>query len=138
LKSLDAAEIAAAKKTEEHFIANDLTAINIVRQVAAGFEANSAPVSSEVICSKLDIPGEFGSRVLDHLVATGILIKSTEPRAGYIPAQDPANIKLSEIADAVAKAGFGQPEELDQITQSQRSVLAQYNLKQILDPQETT
>ncbi len=137
LKTLDAAEIAAAKKTEEYFIANDLTAINIVRQVAAGFEANSAPVSSEIICSKLDIPGEFGSRVLDHLVATGILIKSAEPRVGYIPAQDPANIKLSEIADAVAKAGFGQPEELDQISRSQRSVLAQYNLKQILDPKET-
>ncbi|MHC4363745.1 MAG: YihY/virulence factor BrkB family protein [Planctomycetota bacterium] len=46
LSSLDAAEIAAATKTEEHFVANDITAINIVREIAAAFERNQAPVSS--------------------------------------------------------------------------------------------
>lgn len=137
LKSLDAAEIAAAKKTEEYFIANDLTAINIVREIGVAFEQNNAPVSSEVICSKLNIPAEFGERILGHLVGSGIIVKSSEPKVGFIPAKEPANISLSEIAEAVAKVGFaqsaiGQPESLEQIIQSQRNALAQYNLKQIL------
>jgi membrane protein len=138
LKSLDAAEIAAAEKTNEYFIANDLTAINIVREIAAAFEENSAPVSSEVISSKLNIPAEFGEKILNHLVASGILIKSSEPQVGFIPAKDPAHIRLSDIAEAVTAVGFAQssaeqPESLEQIAQSQRNTLAQYNLKQILE-----
>ncbi len=136
LKSLDAAEIAAAKKTEEYFIANDFTAINIAREIAAAFEANQAPVEAEVICSKLDIPAEFGEKILNHLINSGIIVKVCEPKMGFIPAQDPANISLSDIAEAVATVSFGQSKELEQITQSQRSILAQYNLKQILSEQD--
>jgi len=40
LKSLDAAEIAAARESEEYFIANDFTTINIVREIAAAFQKN--------------------------------------------------------------------------------------------------
>jgi len=136
LKTLDAAEITAARKTEEHFIANDLTVVNIVRYIAAAFEANNAPVSAELICSKLDIPGEFGEKLLDHLVTCKLLVKSSEPRAGFMPAQDPENMRLSEIADAVAKAGFGQPDDLQQLTQSHRAAFDQYNLKQIINPEK--
>jgi hypothetical protein len=44
---------------------------------------------------------------------------------------------LSDIAEAVAAAGFAQstteqPDSLQQITQAQRNALAQHNLKQIL------
>jgi membrane protein len=138
LKSLDAAEIAAAKKTEEYFIANDLTVINIVREVAAAFEQNNAPVEAEVISSKLNIPAEFGEKILNHLVGSGIIVKSSEPQVGFIPAKDPAHIRLSDIAEAVAKAGFAQgaAESLEQIAQSQRNALASYNLKQILNTTE--
>jgi len=137
LKSLDAAEIASARKTEEYFIANDLTIINIVREIAAAFEQNKAPLSAEVICSKLDIPAEFGEKILDHLVNNGLIVKTSEPKVGFIPAKDPANIKLSDVAAAVSEAGFAQPptEEmgsLRQIAQSQRDALAQYSVKQIL------
>ncbi len=137
LKSLDAAEIATAKRREEYFIANDLTAINIAREVAAAFERNSAPLAAEVICSKLNIPAEFGEKILNHLIGSGIIVKSSEPRVGFVPARDPANISLSEIAEAVRKVSFaqsviGQPESLGQIAQSQRNALAQYNLKQIV------
>lgn len=137
LKSLDAAEIAASRKTEEFFIANDLTAINIVREIAAAFESNQAPVSPEVICSKLDIPPEFGEKILNHLVERELIVRTSDPKVGYLPAKDPANIRLSDIADAVAAAGFAQstidqPTSLQQITQIQRSALSQYNLKQIL------
>ena len=137
LKSLDAAEIAAAKKTEEHFIANDLTIMNIVREIAAAFQTNQAPVSPETICSKLDIPAEFGEKILNHLVKSQLIARTSDPRVGFLPAKDPANIKLSDIAEAVATAGFAQPTTeqpagLQQIVQSQRSTLAQYSLKQIL------
>jgi membrane protein len=138
LKSLDAAEIAAARKREEYFIADDFTVINIVREIAAAFEADKAPVSSTVICSKLDIPAGFGDKIFDHLVNKGIILKSSEPRTGFIPAKDPEHIKLSEISDVVAAAGFGRPTvesagALERITQTQRDALAQYSIKQILE-----
>ncbi|MHC4203699.1 MAG: YhjD/YihY/BrkB family envelope integrity protein [Planctomycetota bacterium] len=138
LKSLDAAEIAAAKKTEEHFIANDLTIINIVREIAEAFQTNNAPVPPEDICSKLDIPAEFGQKILDLLVNSKIIVRTSEPQAGFMPARDPANIKLSDIAEAAAATGFAQPatdqaDSLQQIAQSQQNALAKYNLKQILD-----
>jgi membrane protein len=137
LKSLDAAEIASSRKTDEYFIANDLTAINIARQIAAAFEMDRAPVTPEVICSKLDIPPEFGEKILNHLVHRNIIVRTSDPAVGFMPAKDPANIRLSDIAEALAAASFAQsiseqPESLQHITQSQRSTLAQYNLKHIL------
>jgi membrane protein len=137
LKSLDATEIATAKKREEYFIANDLTAINIVREIAAAFEANSAPIEAEVISSKLNIPAEFGEKILQHLVDRGLIVKTSDPKVGFIPAKDPANIRLSDIAEAVAAVGFAQSTAegaggLRQIAQLQRDALAQYNIKQIL------
>jgi membrane protein len=143
LRSLDAAEIAAAKQTEEHFIANDITAINIVREIAVAFESNQAPVPPEVICSKLDMPAEFGVKILGHLVNSGLIAKTSEPTVGFLPVKDPANIRLSDIAEAVAAAGFAQsttdqPQRLAQINQSQRNALAQYNLKQILNVEKNS
>lgn len=137
LKTLDAAEIAAARKTEQYFIANDFTVINIVREIADAFEQNKAPVSLEVICSKLSIPAEFGNKILNHLVTSGLIAKTSDPKVGFIPAKDPANIMLSDITAAVSAVGFaqsptGQPASLNQIAESQQNALAQYNLKQIL------
>jgi membrane protein len=142
LKTLDAAEIAAAKKTEEYFIANDLTAINMVREIAAAFEKDQAPVEAEVICSKLNIPVEFAEKILNHFVSSGIIVKTSEPRAGFMPAKDPANIKLSDIAEATAAAGFAQstedePQSLQLIAQNQKDTLAQYSLKQVLNIEST-
>jgi len=137
LKTLDASDMAATGKREQHFIANDFTAISIVREIADAFEKNQAPLSSEVICSKLNIPAEFGEKILDHLVRSNLIAKTTDPAVGFIPVKDPANIRLSDITDAVAAAGFaqpesGQPDSLRQISKSQRETLAQYNIKQIL------
>ena len=143
LKNLDAAEIAAARKTEEHFIANDLTIINIVREIAAAFQDNQAPVPPEDICSKLDIPAEFGQKILDHLLNSRLIVRSSDPVIGFLPAKDPANIKLSEIAEAMETAGFAQPASnrwpgMQQIAESQRNILAQHTLKEILNPQQET
>lgn len=138
LKTLEAAEIAAGKKTEEHFIANDLTLINIIREVAAAFENSRAPVAPEVMCSKLDLPGEFGEKILDHLVNCGLVVKTSQPTVGYFPAKDPANMRLSELAEATAAAAFAQSTaewspSLRKITQSQRRVLARHTLKETLN-----
>jgi len=138
LKSLDAAEIAAAKKTEEHFIANDITIINIVREIAKAFRDSQAPIPPEEICGKLDIPAEFGQKILNHLVNSRLIVRTSEPKEGFLPARDPADIKLSDIAEAAAATGFAQPrtdqpDSLQQIAQTQRNALAKYNLKQILD-----
>ncbi|HUT45709.1 MAG TPA: YhjD/YihY/BrkB family envelope integrity protein [Sedimentisphaerales bacterium] len=143
LKSLDAAEIAAAKKTEEYFIANDLTIINIVREIAAAFQDNQAPVPPEEICSKLGIPAEFGQKILDHLVKSRLIVRTSDPVAGFLPAKDPANIKLSEITEAMETAGFAQPASdrwpgMQQIAESQRNILARHTLKEILNPQQET
>jgi membrane protein len=138
LKSLDAAEIAAARKTEDYFIANDMTIINIVREIATAFQSNQAPVLPEEICVNLDIPAEFGQKILDHLVNDRLIVRTSEPEEGFVLATDPANIKLSDIAEAVAATGLAQPaadqtDTLQQIAQIQRNTLAQYSLKQILE-----
>ncbi len=138
LKTLDAAEMAAARKTEETFIANDLTAMSLVRLIAAAFQHDRAPLETEVVCSKLDIPGEFGGRLLTQLVKRGILVRTAEPTTGYIPAKDPAGIKLSEIVDAVSEIGIAQPDPQDspalaRISAARKENLAQYSLSEILD-----
>jgi membrane protein len=141
LKTLDAAEIETPRKTEEQFIANDITMINIVREIAEAFEDSQVPVAPEAICSKLGIPAEFGQKILDHLVDSRLIVKTSEPEIGFLPARDPANIRLSDIAEAVAAKGFAQPgtdqpDNLRQIAQSQRSILARHTLKEILAPEK--
>lgn len=139
LTKLDEAEIAAEQKREEYFIANDLTVMNIVGEIASGFEAGTGPVETGTIASKLDIPEELAEKVLNHLVTTGILVRAMEPRDGYVPAKAPANMKLSEISEAIGQAGFGQslevPAGLRQVASEQREALSQYNLKQVLETQ---
>ncbi len=136
LSTLDAAEIAAAQKREEYFIANDLTVMNIVGEIAAGFEEGMGPVEAGAIAGKLAIPGELVEKILSHLMTTGILVRVSEPRDGYLPAKAPASMKLSEIAGAIAQAGFGQstsvPAGLRQVADSQREALAKYTVKEIV------
>ncbi|MHC4240266.1 MAG: hypothetical protein ACYSUC_11030, partial [Planctomycetota bacterium] len=141
LKSLDAAEIASAEKTEEYFVANDLTAISIMREIATAFAEDKAPISGEAVCGKLNIPGEFGNKILQHFVNRGLVAKTSEPKAGFIPAKDPANVKLSDIAAIIAEIGLAQsspdsPETLDRLARSQREVLEQYSLKQVLSAEQ--
>ena len=137
LKSLDSAEIASARQKEECFLANDMTIINMVREITAEFERNKAPVKTEVISSRLNMPGEFTERILEDLVRTGILIKSSEPAVGFVPAQDPQNIKLSQVREAASQSGFAQkvidqPETINKIDSSVQEILGRYNLKEII------
>jgi len=141
LKNLDAAEIASAKKTEDCFIANDITAINIIREVAKAFEQNKGPIEPNQICSKLNIPPEFANKVFNLLVNNNLLAKSSDPKIGYLPAKATEHILLSDIAQAIDHAGFAQitndySAELTKIAQSKKNLLSKYNLKQLLDIDE--
>ena len=138
LKTLDAAEIKAAKeKQESQFIVNDLTVINMVREVAEAFEQEKGPVSSEALCGRLDIPAEWGARILDQLVDKELLARTTEPRSGYVPARAAERIALSDITDAVAGAALAQPNRaecrnLEEMAQARHEWLRRYRLRDIL------
>jgi membrane protein len=136
-ETLETAEISKAREAEGQFIANDTTAIAVAREIAAAFAAGHGPTSTDDVCSRLDIPGEFGEKFLDELVSRGILAKTTDPKPGFVPAKDPEHIRLSEIGDAVAAASFGQPKPdekaLRHVIEDQRQALARYTLKQLLD-----
>jgi membrane protein len=136
LSSLDAAEIAAAQKQEEYFIANDLTIMNMVGEIASAFKAGDGAVEAGTISNKLNIPPEFAEKVLSHLVARGILIRVSEPKDGFLPAKSPDDMKLSEIAAAISLAGFGQsadmPAGLQKVAQSQQEMFSQFNVTQLI------
>jgi membrane protein len=136
LSTLDAAEIAAAQKREEYFIANDLTVMNIVGEIASAFQAGDGAVEAGTISSKLNIPPEFTEKILAHLVIRGILARASEPKDGFLPAKAPAGMKLSEIAAAISLAGFGQsadvPAGLRKIAQSQQEMFSQFNVTQLI------
>lgn len=135
--TLEMAEIPKAEEAEGRFIANDMTAIAVAREIAAAFESGRGPISTDDVCSRLDIPGEFGEKLLDELVVRGVLAKTTDPARGFVPARDPERIRLSEIAGAVAAASFGQPKPgekaLRQVMEDQQQALARYTLGQLLD-----
>ncbi len=142
-ETLETAETPKAKEAEGQFIANDMTAIAVAREVAEAFENDQAPVSTDEICSRLDIPGEFGQKFLDELVNRGLLGRTSEPHRGYVLLRDPAHIRLSQIAEAVAGAAFAQPKpdihkNLHEIARAQHDMLAQHNLEQVLETPHTT
>jgi len=135
--TLESAERLLAKETDVRFIANEMTGIAVAREIAAAFETDQGPLSTDAICSRLDIPGEFGQKLLDELVNRGLLGRTSEPNPGYVLVRDPAHIRLSEIAEAVAAGALAQPkpgmhDDLHRIAQTQRGVLMQYSLRDVL------
>jgi membrane protein len=108
LTTLEDAKQAAIRKNENYFIGGDVSAMNIMAFIASQFNKKSGPVPAEVMCSRLNMPAEFAEKMLPHLVKSGLLVRTSEPVAGYVPATDAANIKLSDIAKAVDEAGIAQ------------------------------
>jgi membrane protein len=138
LKTLDAAQIAKMHKSDEYFIANDFTAVRMLEYILRAFDQKQAPVSVEVICSKLNLPADFGERILEHLTSAGLLFRTAQPRVGYTPATDGANITLADISQAVGRASFAQadnetPARLKSIFDAQYKELAGHTLKEILE-----
>lgn len=139
LRTLDAAEIeAATKKNDEYFIAGELTMMNIAGVLASAFEKGDGAVEAATVSASVNIPEELAEKVLGRLVAAGIAARVSEPKEGYLLARDPAALKLSEVADAVAQADFRRPPDeqpagLLKAVQAQREALSQYTVKQILE-----
>jgi hypothetical protein len=78
---------------------------------------------------------------VEHLVARGLLIATSEPLPGLVPARDPEQIKLSDITEALAEVALAQPDlgessTLGKLVQAQQQFLAKHNLKEILEQSE--
>ena len=143
LQTLEAADIEARRTaTQGHFITNDLTVINIAREIAQAFQRKEGPVPADVICNRLNLPPELGEDIIEGLVEKGLLARTSAPHVGYVPGRDIEQIKLSDITEAVAEVAVAQPGLADQPTlqklvQAQQQFLAKHSLKEILDAAET-
>jgi membrane protein len=136
--TLEAAEVPKAKETEGRFIANEMTAVALAREIALALAHDQAPIATDELCSRLDIPGEFGEKLLNELTCRGLLARTSEPKRGYLLARDPKHIKLSDLAAAVAAASLAQPrpelqDPLYRVVRAQRELLSHYHLQDILD-----
>ncbi len=138
LKSLDAAQIESSKEgKQDYFITNDLTVISIAREIARSFAQNEGPLPREDLCNRLGLPPELGDDILDYLVKAKLLVKTSEPEVGFVPARDPEHITLAEITEALAAAALAQPDlngpdSLGKLIQAQRRFLAKHSLRELL------
>ena len=87
--------------------------------------------------NKLGLPEDFGDSILDHCVAENLLCRTSEPKAGYIPAIDGNNITLADIADAVANASYAQddkytPQALRTIIEEHHRRLKEHTLMEMI------
>jgi membrane protein len=136
--TLEAAEVPKAREAEGRFIADEITAVAVAREIALAFESDQAPISADHICSRLDLPGEFGEKLLNELTAQGLLARTSEPKRGYLLARDPKHIRLSDIAAAVSAASLAQPrpelqDPLYRVLRAKHELLSQYGLRDVLD-----
>lgn len=138
LHTLSTGELSDARQHSDCFIANDVTLMNILRVVTANFETNQGPVPAETLCSRLEMPAGFGSKILRFLVDEGLLVKTSEPTVGFVPGRTPETVTLADISMIVAKASFSQNADsaaLSQLLNDKRLAQTQTNLKQLLaDP----
>ena len=107
-----------------------------MRFICIAFEKKNVPVSSEIVCSQLNLPADFTEKILNHLVKAGLLLKITEPAPGFAPATTAENLNLAEIYDAVKGVAFVAPGDesavIKQITDNYRQSLTQYNVKNLM------
>ncbi len=139
LTTIEQAEKMAVSHRDDYFLATDIQVINIMKFISVQFEKKNIPVPREIVSTHLAIPGDFTDKILNHLVRHGLLIKTSEPSAGYAPATSAENIKLSDILDAVRKAAFRPEEEqqadsplIKKIAEDYRQTLAHYSIKNLM------
>lgn len=137
LKTIEEAEAAAAKRRREYFLATDVQVMNIMKFICVAFEKKNVPVPPELVCSQLNLPSDFTEKILNLLVKAGLLLKTSEPTAGFAPATICENLNLADIYDAVKTATFAAPGDegavIKQINENYRQTLAQYTIKNLMD-----
>lgn len=143
VKTLDAAELAMMRRTEERFLANDLSAFKVMTCVLNAFEKkDEQPVSVADVCAALDIPDQLGEKMLDHFVRAGLLCQTDEPKIGYVPSTEGSNITLADIHDALSKASFAQgdkgiTEKLQEVEAEMHTLLNKHTLRKVLHHEES-
>jgi len=136
LHTIEEAENAATKRSQEYFLATDLQVAGMVKFICAAFENKNAPVPAEVISSQLNLPCDFTEKILEYLVNAHILLKTSDPAVGYVPTTIAEKLNLVEIYDAVKNASLIAPDDesavMKQITENYRQTLSQYNVKNLM------
>lgn len=136
LKTIEEAELAAAKIHEEHFVANDLHIMNIVNFIFKQFEHRQAPVPSELISSSMNMPADFTEKILSHLTKSGVILKTSEPAVGFAPSTVAQNLTLADIEDVVNAASFARPSDqspvLSQLSAERREKLSHITIHQAM------
>jgi YihY family inner membrane protein len=136
LETLEDAERQIASRREDFFIGGDVLAMSIMAMVATAHSRRTGPVPAETICSKLNVPPELAQKMLSRLVSRGLLVRTSEPCDGYVPATEAANIRLSDIAVAVDEAGQNAlltAEATRRVRQETIERLAQHTLAELVE-----
>lgn len=131
LQFLEAADLAASRPHQDQFIASDVTVVQILKEVGLAFESGQGPVSPEQLCRTTGLEPQFGLRLLTYLVEAGLLMRVSEPMAGYVLAREPERIRLVDISLAVAKASLRET-SVERLVDSHRLMQTRENLKQLL------
>jgi membrane protein len=138
IKSIEDAEALAARRTENIFIANEMSFITLMQFIYNEFTARRAPVQFDVIHRRLGTSPEFTQKAIDLLVSQKLLVKTSEPRVGYVPAADAEHIRLEDISAVVAQvailqASASESPRLDEIRKKQHKCLGGSTLREIID-----
>jgi membrane protein len=138
LHTLDQAQIEEANKGEEYFIASELTVMNIMSEIASAFVRGGGASEPATVADKLEMPQDLVEKIMRHFVSAGFLVRVSEPKDGFMPAMDPAAMKLGDIAEAVNRASFAhQPEEqsegLKRVSKLQNEMFSRFTVKELLE-----
>ncbi len=141
LKTLDEAEQAIQRKNQGRFVVSEQTVFAMMVDILSAFEKKDhPPVTVSQISASLDIPSDFASRILEHMVKAGLLCRTSDPISGYVPSTDGAHITLADIFKAVDAASFTQVasgRKLQTVLGEMQGLLERYTLKDILDIEKT-
>ncbi|MHC4290736.1 MAG: YhjD/YihY/BrkB family envelope integrity protein [Planctomycetota bacterium] len=142
IKRLDAVELSRARRKDKCFLANDQTVIRVMEYVLNVFERkDQRPVSVEAVAHRLSMPLEFSEKILEHMVQSELLCRTTEPSIGYVPSTDGTHIKLDEISTAISEVSFAQADETGparmlEVFEQMRGHLSRFTLKEVLNKAE--
>jgi membrane protein len=73
--------------------------------VARAFMNGSTPPTTAALAAEAAIPPLLANELLGTLETTGILVRTAEPQAAYLPAHDPGGSLVSELLEKLAGHG---------------------------------
>ena len=84
------------------------------------------------------MPLDFAEQILEHMVKSELLCRTTEPGVGYVPSTDGTHITLDEISRAISEISFAQadttgPTRMFEVFEQMRGHLSKFTLKEVLN-----